>query len=50
MFQYYRKYIADIRYNNPDLKIKREAIVDGPLVGRIILVPKNKVEGEQILI
>lgn len=41
MFQFYRKYVADLRLNNPELKIQRSATVDGPLVGKIYLRGKN---------
>ena len=46
MFQFYRKYIADLRYHNPDLKILRNATEDGPLVGRVILVSKSAMKSE----
>lgn len=46
MFQFYRKYVADIRFNNPELKIYRNATADGPLVGKIVLRGKNSAEGE----
>jgi hypothetical protein len=49
MFQFYRKYIADIRFNNPDLKLTREATPDGPLVARMILVSSTGKGSEEDL-
>lgn len=50
MFQFYRKYIADLRFNNPDLKIHRNASADGPLVGKLVLVGKKGGEGSEAVI
>ena len=41
MYLFYRKYIADLRYHNPHLKIIRNATTDGPLVARIVLTSKS---------
>ncbi len=41
MFQFFRKYVADIRYHNPQLNIWRNKSENGPLVGRIVLVRKS---------
>ena len=49
MFQFYRKYIADLRYHNPDLKVLRNATEDGPLVGHVILVSKSGIKNEEDL-
>lgn len=37
VFSFYRKYIADLRYHNPHLKISREISDLGPLIARISL-------------
>lgn len=46
MLQFYRQYVADLRFHNPQLRILRESEVGGPLVGRVILV-SNTGKGEQ---
>lgn len=37
MLVFYRKFVADLRYHNPNLKIQREITESGPLIGRIVL-------------
>ena len=50
MFQLYRMYIADLRFHNPNLTIKRNASEDGPLIGQIVLVGRNaSVTGEKVI-
>lgn len=49
MFQLYRKYIADLRYHNPDLNIKRDATEEGPLIGRIVLVGRGAPDDEKVI-
>lgn len=46
MFQFYRMYVADIRYNNHDLLIHRNATEEGPLVGKVVVRGKNNAEME----
>lgn len=49
MFQLYRKYIADLRYHNPNLTIKRDATEEGPLIGRIVLVGRGASDDEKVI-
>lgn len=37
VFSFYRKYVADLRFHNPHLKITREVSDLGPLIARITL-------------
>jgi hypothetical protein len=37
IFRFYRKYIADLRYHNPHLKIIRDASANGPLIARMVI-------------
>jgi hypothetical protein len=43
-FQFYRKYVADLRYHNPNLKIIREVTESGPLMARICLKKSDAME------
>jgi hypothetical protein len=40
MYNFYRKYIADMRYHNPALRIVRDVTETGPLIARILLIKK----------
>lgn len=50
MFQFYRLYVADLRFHNPDLTIHRNVTDEGPLVGKVVIRGKNTPEGEEIVI
>ena len=47
MYSFYRKYIADLRYHNPSLKLVREVTEDGPLVARIVLKSQSGQENPE---
>jgi hypothetical protein len=48
VFSFYRKFIADLRYHNPHLKIVREITESGPLIARIVI--KRGEESEPFVI
>lgn len=37
-YAFYRKYIADLRHHNPNLKIYRDVQENGPLIARVVLL------------
>jgi hypothetical protein len=44
ILQFYRKYCADIRFHNPDVKFHRITSKDGPIIAQIVLVRKDNIE------
>lgn len=40
IFAFYRKYIAALRHQNPNLRIVRDVTDTGPLVARILIIKK----------